>query len=351
MVECSISQDDARWDAFVLAHPAGTLFHLSQWREIVSQSFGYKPYYLCVEDGGRIRGILPLFLVRSLLFGKSLVAIPIGVYGGVVAEDAASAGILLDKAKDLARAERVRYLEIRGNPYIDASVPAAFDAGGTSWYRKDLYVTFMSSIDPSDESNLARIPRKQRRMVRQGEKHGLRSVFDNRRLCEFYEIYAESVRNLGTPVYGLSYFERLVETLGEQCKVLLVEYQGRAVAGVLSFFYKDQVLPFYGGAARKFLHLAPNDFMYWELMRYAAAQGYKVFDFGRSKQDTGSYHFKRHWGFEPRPLPYWYYSLAGLPIPDTSPLNPKLQWAIRIWRNLPVKVTTLVGPQIVRHLP
>jgi FemAB-related protein (PEP-CTERM system-associated) len=209
----------------------------------------------------------------------------------------------------------------------------------------------MSAIASTDEENLARIPRKQRRMVRQGEKNGLGSVFGNTRLREFYRVYAESVRNLGTPVYGLRYFRNLTEAFGEKCEILVVEHKGKVVAGVLSFFFKDQLLPFYGGASRDSLSLAPNDFMYWQLMRYGAMRGFKIFDFGRSKQGTGSYHFKRHWGFEPTPLPYWYYSCDRRGIPDTSPLNPKLQWAIRLWRTLPLKATTTVGPYIVRHLP
>ena len=351
-MECSILRDqDPRWDSFVLAYPAGTFFHLSIWRDIIARSFGYEPIYLYAEDGGRIRGVLPLFLVKSWIFGKSLVAMPVGVYGGIVATDDEVSKLLLEKATGLAEEHKVRYMEIRGNPYGHSTMMASTNGGASHWSCKDLYVTFLSEIDSTEEANLARIPRKQRRMVRQGGKHGLTAVFDNSRLREFYDVYAESVRNLGTPVYGFRYFKNLVEALGERCNVLLVEHRGRVVAGVLSFFYKDQVLPDYGGAIKQYFQLAPNDFMYWELMRYAAMRGYKIFDFGRSKEGTGSYDFKRHWGFEPKPLPYWYYTLNGHGIPDTSPLNPKLQWAIRIWRGLPLGVTKSLGPHIVRHIP
>jgi FemAB-related protein (PEP-CTERM system-associated) len=334
-----------------LAQPEGTFFHLSIWREIIRRSFGYEPIYLYAEEGGRVCGVLPLFLVRSWIFGKSLVAAPVGVYGGIVADEERAAKLLLDKATRLAEEHRVRYLEVRGNPYAPSSTMECADGTRARWSRKDLYVTFLSEIEATEEANLARIPRKQRRMVRQGEKHGLRAVFDNRRLREFYDVYAASVRNLGTPVYGFAYFKNLVELLGEQCQVLLVEHEGRVVAGVLSFFYKDQVLPYYGGALKEDFHLAPNDFMYWELMRYAAVRGCRVFDFGRSKEGTGSYDFKRHWGFEPRPLSYWYYTPNGHTAPDTSPLNPKLQWAIRLWRGLPLGLTKAIGPHIVRHIP
>jgi FemAB-related protein (PEP-CTERM system-associated) len=351
-MECSIFRgEDAQWDDFVLRQPSGTFFHLAPWRGIIKQSFGFEPLYLCASESGGIRGVLPLFLVKSLLFGRSLVGMPIGVYGGPVALDDEASQLLIHGAMTLAEERAVRYLEIRGNPHGGLNLTETLNGDAARWSCKDLYFTFLGEIESSDEANLARIPRKQRRMVRQGEKHGLKAIFDNSRLREFYDVYAESVRNLGTPVYGFSYFENLVAAFGERCKLLVIEYEGKVVAGVLSFFYREQVLPFYGGASRQFLHLAPNDFMYWELMRYAASRGYRAFDFGRSKRDTGSYHFKRHWGFEPKPLPYWYYSQTGRKIPDTSPLNPKLQWAIQIWRNLPVKITTLIGPQIVRHLP
>ncbi len=347
-----VCQDyDARWDEFVWAHPAGTFFHQWKWRGVIESVFGYEPYYLLAEESGKPVGVLPLFLVRSLLFGRSLVAMPWAVYGGVVAISNEAERFLVQKATVLANDLHAKYLELRGNPYLQ-SEPVTTTAGSVGAVkRKDLYVTFMSEIDPSDEVNLNRIPRKQRRMVRQGEKHGLKAVIDNQRLREFYEVYAASVHNLGTPVFGYAYFESLVKNFGDSCKVFLVEHGDKVVAAVMVFFYKDQVMPYYGGALKGYLNLAPNDFMYWEVLRYGAAQGYKIFDFGRSKEGTGAFNFKRHWGFEPRPLPYFYYPIKGREIPDTSPLNPKLQWAIRIWRSLPLKLTMALGPRIVRHIP
>jgi len=351
-MECAIIQEqDPRWDEFVMAQPAGTFFHLSAWRDILALSFGYEAMYLWVQESGFVRGILPLFLVKSLLFGRSLVAMPFGVYGGILSADERAGRMLLEEATSLAREHQVRFLELRGNPYGNFDILGHANGSASMWSRKDLYFTFVSEIEATDEVNLARIPRKQRRMVRQGEKHGLKAIFDNGRLKEFYDVYAESVRNLGTPVFGYSYFQNLTNVFGDNCKVLVIEHQGKVIAGVMSFFYRDQVLPYYGGALQESMQLAPNDFMYWELMRYGAAHGYKIFDFGRSKEGTGAFNFKRHWGFEPKPLPYWCYSPTGQEIPDTSPLNPKLQWAIRIWRGLPLPVTKSLGPHIVRHIP
>jgi FemAB-related protein (PEP-CTERM system-associated) len=344
-----VKMQDPRWDEYVLAHPGGTFFHQWKWREIISTNFGYEPLYLCVEDNGEIQGILPLFLVRSLLFGRSLVAIPLAVYGGILASTETAEAILLEKAMALGTQHKAKYLELRGNPHLPTGKSTQAANTHIPATQKDLYVTFVEEIDSVDDVNFARIPRKQRRMVRQGEKHGLRFALDNNRLRDFYQIYAASVRNLGTPVFGYPYFENVVESFGDQCKVFLVDFQGKGIAGVLVFFYKNQVLPYYGGALKECFHLAPSDFMYWELMKYGAAQGYKIFDFGRSKQGTGSFNFKRHWGFEARPLPYSYYPIGDRSIPDTSSLNPKLQWAVRIWQNLPLRLTMALGPRIVRH--
>jgi FemAB-related protein (PEP-CTERM system-associated) len=339
------------WDEFVLGHPESTFFHLWGWRDVLGESFGYKPYYLCVEEAGELAGILPLFLVRSYLFGKSLITIPLGMYGGPIAKNQRAEQSLLKAAEELLEAKNARYLEIRGNPYRATELSLRTEDDRKHYARKDLYVTFIGEMASDPGANLAQIPRKQRRMVRQGQKHGLRVTFENDRLREWYAVYAASVRNLGTPVYSYKYFQKLLTRFQTQCKILLVQYERNIIAGVFSFFFKDQVLPYYGGALREYFHLAPNDFMYWELLSYGAANNYRIFDFGRSKQGTGSFDFKRHWGFQPRPLTYWYRSGDGHTVPDTSPLNPKLQWAIRMWKNLPLPVTMGLGPVISRHLP
>jgi FemAB-related protein (PEP-CTERM system-associated) len=341
--------EDPRWDDFVQGNSQGTFFHLLKWRDVIARNFGCEPIYLYVEEGGECLGVLPLFLTRSLLFGKSLMSIPVGVYGGVVSESEEAATLLLQKARELAHRHEVSYLEIRGNPYgKDGSF---YRDDRLSFKRDDGHVTFIREIEANEDSNLARIPGKQRRMIRQAQKHGLRSFMDDDRLRECYLVYAESLRNLGTPVYSFRYFQDLKRTFGDQCRILLVEIQGKVVAGVLSFFFKDQVLPYYGGSLSAYRNLAPNDFMYWELMCFGAVNGYKIFDFGRSKKDTGSFDFKRHWGFEPRPLPCFYYQVGTKEISDTAALNSQLQWAIKLWRRLPLRLTMALGPRIAPHLP
>ncbi len=339
-VEPEADTSNGAWDAYVLGHPQGSFFHLSGWRHVLDRTFSYQSVSCLVRRDGRVVGVLPLFLVPNLPVGQSLVSVPFGVYGGVCADDPKTGSTLLEYAKDLARRRGVRYLELRHTEPV----------GGL--LVKDLYVTFRRDIHCDPEKNMALIPRKQRRMIRQGEKHGLTwRVGGEELLADFYGIYAESVRNLGTPVFPMALFSNLLEEFGSACRIFGV-FQGSAmVAGVMTFFFRDQVMPYYGGARRAALGYAVNDFMYWNLLCYAAESGYSVFDFGRSKKDSGSYDFKRHWGFEPIPLSYEYYLVRQTHMPDISPRNPRFSPAIGLWKQLPLGVTRWLGPKLIRFFP
>jgi FemAB-related protein (PEP-CTERM system-associated) len=186
-------------------------------------------------------------------------------------------------------------------------------------------------------------------MVRKGIHNELRSEIDDS-IDRLYRVYAESVHNLGTPVFAKSYFRILREEFQTSSDIVTVLWSGRAVASVLNFYFRDEVLPFYGGGVRVARALAANDFMYWEVMRRACERGYRVFDFGRSKIGTGSYAFKCNWGFEPTPLVYQFRLAAGRSVPDLNPLNPKLRIFIAAWKKLPLGVATRLGPLIVRGI-
>jgi len=193
------------------------------------------------------------------------------------------------------------------------------------------------------------IPRKQRAMVRKGIKAELESTLDDG-VDRLHAIYAESVRNLGTPVFSKHWFHALREVFGEDCDVLTVTAAGAPVASVMNFYFRDEVLPYYGGGTAEARDLAANDFMYWEVMSRAALRGCRLFDFGRGKIGTGSFSFKKNWGFEPEPLRYAYRLRAGASIPDINPLNLKYRLFIGAWKRLPLPVANALGPWIVRGL-
>ncbi len=328
-----------RWDAYVQDAPDATFFHRAGWRTVIERAFGHRTHFLFAEKDGEIVGVLPLAHVSSLLFGNSLSSLPFCVYGGLVASTAEAAAALRSSACALAEELQVDALELRNRT-----------GSQSGWPVKELYYTFRKEIDPSDDVNLKAIPNRQRAMVRKGIKEGLQSEW-YAGTARFYRVYAESVRNLGTPVFALKYLRILRETFQDDCSVLMISHQGRDVAGVLNFYFRDEVLPYYGGSTALARSIkGVNHFMYWELMRLSAEQGCRLFDFGRSKEGTGPYSFKKNFGFSPEPLPYEYYLVKAGKMPDINPLNPKYRLMIETWSRLPLPVANLVGPFLARSL-
>ncbi len=335
--------DDAanarRWDAFVLECPQATFFHRAAWQSVIAEVFRHKTYFLYAQEGGTIRGVLPLAHVNSRLFGNALVGLPFAVYGGVAADSAEAANMLEAEAISLAQRLQVDHLELRN-----------IDRRHDDWPTQDLYVTFRKPILPQDDANMLAIPRKQRAMVRKGIKNGLTSAIDDT-VDTFFALYADNVHRHGTPAMPKRYFRALQRVFGADCEIMTVRASdGRALSSVMSFYFRDEVLPYYAGDDESARDLAANDFKYWDLMRRACARGVTVFDYGRSKQGTGSYAFKKNWGFEPRPLHYQYRLLRRDTIPQNNPANAKYRLLIATWRRMPIGLANWLGPFIVRNL-
>ena len=330
--------DEIRWDEFVASCPEATFFHRAGWRQVIERAFGHDTYYMYAENQGRIEGILPLGHLRSRLFGNSLTSLPFCVYGGVAAISDSARHALDRAARELAGRLNVDYLEMRNRM-----------ARHSDWMTKDLYVTFRKILDPDPEKNYLAIPRKQRAMVRKGMDAGLQGELDEG-IGRFYDTYADSVRRLGTPIFSRKYFQVLRDVFGPDCEVLTITRQGQVISSVMSFYFRDEGLPYYGGGTGEAREVAGNDFMYWELMRRACERGLRVFDYGRSKKGTGPYSFKKNWGFVPEPLHYEYFLVKAKAVPDVNPLNPKYRFFIETWKRLPLPLTKMLGPLISGNL-
>lgn len=330
---------DTAWDSFVTAHPQATFFHLSGWKTVIEESFGHRCHYLLARKEGEIVGILPLTHVRGRFFGNSLISNGFCVYGGPVTSTPEALAALDAAALELARELRVERVEYRLRQALHPDWPC----------NQQTYVTFRKEIAPTAEEALLKIPRKQRAMVRKGIKRGLEGRIDAD-VGQFYALYAESVRNLGTPVFGKRYFECLKSVFADASEVVTVTLDGQPLAGVLSFFFRDEVLPYYGGGCAAAREHAANDFMYWDVMRRACEAGVRIYDFGRSKVGTGAFAFKKHWGFEPEPLFYEHALLRLEEIPEINPLNPKYALMVATWKRLPLAVANTIGPLVSREL-
>ncbi|UCV24743.1 FemAB family XrtA/PEP-CTERM system-associated protein [Ferribacterium limneticum] len=327
------------WNEFVFACPDATFFHRAEWQEIICKVFRHPTFFLYAEKEGEIVGVLPLAHVNSRLFGNSLVSLPFAVYAGVASSDREAIAGLEAEAQQLAVKLGVDHLEFRN-----------ISARHADWPTQDLYVTFRKEIQPDVEANMLAIPRKQRAMVRKGIKNCLKSQVD-RSSDRFFALFADNVHRHGTPALPKRYFDTLLEVFGDDCEILTItSSEDKLLSSVLSFYFRDEVLPYYAGDDEAARDLAANDFKYWELMRRSCERGLRIFDYGRSKIGTGPYAFKKNWGFEPQPLHYEYCLYKRDSIPQNNPNNAKYKLFIEAWRRMPIGLANWLGPHIVRNL-
>lgn len=326
--------DCAAIDVFLDGHADATPFHRREWVEAITKGCGHKGHYL-IAGSDAVTGVLPLHEIHSPIFGRALVSSGFAVGGGILATDTASVTALSEAAWALAQATSCPTLELRGG-----ALPVDWMPDTTT------YLGFARDLAKDDEAELLAIPRKQRAEVRKAIGHDLTVDFGDR--PAHYAVYAESVRNLGTPVFPRSLFEAVLDAFGHDADILTVRKDGVPIASVLSLYHRGVVMPFWGGGTAAARPARANDMMYFALMRHARERGCTRFDFGRSKAGTGAAAFKHNWGFEGTPLAYAKRSIGK--AREINPLDPQFSRKVKLWQKLPLSIANRLGPMIARGL-
>lgn len=332
----------AAWDSFVDKHPQASVYHLSVWRHIVSKAFGKRWYLVVALEDGVIRAGLPLVHMQSYLFGNSLVSMPYVNYGGLLTDETWLAKLLLRHAVMLGKRLGTRYLELRHLENHYPQLPAREDK-----------VSMWLSLPDTAEALWKSFKSKLRSQIRKAEKNNLGIRIGGVELLEdFYTVFAHNMRSLGTPVYGREIFRLILDTFPDASRVVSVIGEGgRPLAAGLLLGYRDRLEIPWASSLREYNHLQSNMWLYWNCLKYACEHGYGIFDFGRSTADSPTFKFKVQWGAKPVPH-YWHYHLEGATeLPRLDPRNPKFRLAINFWRCLPLSLTRLLGPAIIKHIP
>lgn len=332
----------AQWDEYVFHHPQGSFFHLYGWKEVVEKTFGHQSFYLMALENNQTVGVLPLFKIKPPWGAPWFVSVPYGIYGGVCADNELAQQALLSKAQELMVEHRAAYIELRH-----------LQPNGFHLPQKDLYVTFIKELPLEPSQCLPNLPRMARKAVRKAIRDfGLESDMRSANLKEFYHLFALNKRRLASPSFPLALFKNILQIFPEQSDILWISYQGKAIAAVMSFFYRDTVMAYYSGGRDEYNPCRPNNFMYLKLMEYGVERGYRFFDFGRTRRDNpGPYQFKISQGFSPTPLSYQYCLPPGGQMPNLTPSNPKFRLAQDVWRRLPLWTTKVLSPLVVKYLP
>ena len=331
----------ARIDAFVHAHPGGTVFHRPQWSRAVQRGCGQRAHYLVLEQDDRIAGLLPLTEIRSRLFGNALVSVGFGTGGGVLAQSETVERQLAEAGWALAEALGCPTLELRGG-----HLPAA-------WTRSEgVYANFARLLPADAAALLASIPKRQRAEVVRAQRFGVTCSAgrDARHRDAHFRAYSESVRNLGTPIFPKALFDAMLDEFGDAADIVVAWKDGRPLSSLLNVYYRGVCMPFWGGGTAEARRWKANDLIYFDVMERAIARGCTGADFGRSKVGTGAWQRKRIWDFAETPLVYGVRTAAGAGTRDINPLNPRYRLKIAAWQRMPLWLANRIGPLIARGL-
>lgn len=335
-------RESMEWDRYVLASPQATGYHLLGWRRVIEESFGHPTCYLLAKDeSGQTRGILPLVMLSSRLFGKFFVSVPFINYGGVVAEDQDAVACLINEAIGQAQAHGARHIELRNQQPCDIRL--------SSSRRK---VSMRLDLPKEFERLWKQFPSKLRSQIRRAQKEQMTVRFGGAEcLDEFYTVFARCMRDLGTPVCSKRFFLSICHHFPKESRICLVSFSGMPVAAGFLYGFRSVLEIPWAASDKRFNRLAPNMLLYSSVLEHACREGFRVFDFGRSTPDSGTYRFKEQWGARPHQLHWYYWTAEGDAIPQLNPQNPKYELAIKIWRRLPLPIANWLGPHIVKFLP
>lgn len=329
------------WDQYVGDHPDATVDHLWGWRRVFADVFGHDSVYLVARRHRTVTGVLPLVLFHSRVFGRSVASVPFLNYGGILADDSASAAALLERATAEMRAFGASHLELRHQRRMFEDLPC-----------RQHKLALARSLPATVEELWAGTDRKVRNQVRKAQKAGLAATNGGPALVgPFYTVFARNMRDLGTPVYSRRLFETTLAVFGERAQVFVVRQGSRTLAAAVAVRLRDTMLVPWASSLRAYRHLCPNMLLYWTMMEQGIASGVGTFDFGRSSPGSGTHQFKLQWGARATPLAWEYVMLSGHEMPDQGPSNPKFRLAIAAWKRLPLAVATRLGPAVARHLP
>lgn len=337
-----MSPSDAEaWDAYVKGHAGGTIFHSRKWQDILANTFRRPCYHIALVREGSFRGLVSLYRVRTLSGKKNLYSLPFTAYGGLLADDPETANAIMAGIREIAKDEGV------GTVYLRNTLPPP----GVELPGTDQHVYFSKPLPSTAEGCLEMIPRKSRATVRKAiSNHGLTHTV-NRDWETLWELHAVNLKQLGTPVFPREYFRNIMAAM-EDADILFVNYQGKPVCGVMTFYFKDVCNPYFSGCLSEFNFTGCNNYMYYALMCHGLARGSREFDFGKSRKGSGSYDFKVNMGFEPRVLPFQFlFTGAEAKASNFSPSNPKLALFLRLWSSQPLWTSKLAGPILNRFLP
>ena len=303
---------------------------------MVERSYGHRPFYLWASQDGKVKGILPLMLMRSVLFGKSLVSLPFLDDGGICADDEETALELYSHARRLCEREGADLLDLRHRA-----------PSGLGLAPQGSKVTFVLQLARDPERAWTSLDSKVRNQIRKSMKSGLEVSWHGREgLDGFYDAFATNMRDLGSPVHSRKFFATILSEFPDSARLILVTDGGRTIGGAVCLSFKDTVIVPWASSRRAYRPSCPNHLLYWEAIRWSSQEGFRRFDFGRSSRGSGTYNFKKQWGAVEQPLGWEMWGQKGHRGGPIESSDTRYATVARVWKHLPVAITRFCGPML-----
>jgi len=328
------------WNGYLRRSGSGHLFLRAEWDDVFAV-YGLKTLRVAAVRGDRVVGVLPLVEQRSILLGRQLVSLPWFDTAGVVADDSAAIHALVAKAIEAAEVRKSQIVQLRQGAPIDVDSPIRTDK-----------LLMRLRLEPDEDRLWDRFNPKVRNQVRKAEKSGLRAEqVGNEHLPEFYRIYSQNMRDLGSPSHHVRFFEAVFAAFPAEASLFIVRFEGKAIGGALTMANGDRLEVPWASSLKRYNRLCVNHLLYWTILQHACRGGFEMFHFGRSTADSGTYRFKKQWGAEGEPLHWYYLTSRQRPVGAAMSPDGSYGWGARLWKRLPLWLTRRLGPKLIAGIP
>jgi len=334
-----------RWDSFVKNHPDGSPYHQYAWKMAIEQAYGHEGHYLIALDAAKVVGIMPMIYVKFPLRRGQMVALPFCDVGNVLCHDYATLKSLVEEAITISKRLGVRLLDLRGP--IDEDF---FAVQHLSVHKHMGKARMLFELPDSSEILWNDFKSKLRSQVRKAEKNGLSFTWDNSRVTEFYQVFCENMRDLGSPVHSRTWFEAVLHHFGERAHLGMVHAGEKAVGGGILLSMNNKISVPWASTLRNYNRLNPNMLLYWNFLKFSADNGFSLFDFGRSTPEEGTYKFKAQWGAQPEPLLWHNVFLHGKQTVAANDNSSMRNFVAKYWQQLPIPVANFLGSRLRRYI-
>ncbi len=334
------ADNENMWDDFVYRSPGASHCHLSGWRRVIERAYGHRTYYIWAHENGETKGILPLVLIRSNLFGKTLVSMPFLDEGGICSgEEKAKVG-MYQKSLELYEDLKADSIDMRHRRPSGIVLPCH----GSK-------VTFTLKLDANPDQMWKHFDAKLRNQIRKSLKSGMTATWTGKEgLSDFYRVFATNMRDLGSPVHSRIFFASILDEFPDSARFILVHKGSETIGGGLCLLFKDTVFMPWASSKKEYLSMCPNNLLYWEVIRSGCLRGYRVFDFGRSSRGSGPYKFKKQWGAIEEPLHWQLFSRHKNWTPTVSTPDSRYRWGVYAWKRLPLTIANSLGPILRKQI-